>query len=83
MQKRRPFQSDGLSLHTRVPDSHLKRSGEDKNIRLCFEHKLGIRAWYKMFIQRAGYFCADMGLLLIIELCKSKVRDLGGEISVK
>ncbi len=37
----------------------------------------------EMFIQCASDFCAHMGLLLIIELGKSKIRDLGFEISVK
>uniref|UniRef100_J3MR59 Uncharacterized protein n=1 Tax=Oryza brachyantha TaxID=4533 RepID=J3MR59_ORYBR len=81
MQKHQLFQSGGLSWHTQVLGSHLKRSDRTK-IRLVFKHELRRKAW-EMFIQGACDFCADMGLLLIIEFGKSKIRDLGGEICVK
>ncbi|WVZ94580.1 hypothetical protein U9M48_040459 [Paspalum notatum var. saurae] len=43
----------------------------------------GARQKGEMHLQCASNFRADMSLLLIKQLCKPKIRDLGGKLSVK
>ena len=81
MRRRRPFRSAGLSLHTQVPDSHLEMSGRCSQYRTqSNNHK---KRNDELHLQCACNFSADMSLLLIEELGKPKIRDLGGEVGVK